>query len=90
VDAGIGAGRSLWRGVVLAALAACALGLAAPAAASDDPQSFQPFAAYGVGSDPESVAIADVTGDRRDDVVVSTSFYFDPENDGKLRLRSDI
>jgi hypothetical protein len=68
---------------VLVALA-CALGVAAPAAASDDPLTFQPFAAYGVGSDPESVAIADVTGDGRNDVLISTSSYFDPENDGKL------
>ena len=83
MNPGNGEGGSHWRGVVLAALA-CALGVAAPAAASDDPLTFQPFAAYGVGSDPESVAIADVTGDGRNDVLISTSSYFDPENDGKL------
>jgi len=36
------------------------------------------------GSWPESVAIGDVTGDGRNDVVLSTNFYFDEENDYKL------
>lgn len=45
------------------------------------------FAAYQsspTGSWPEAVAVGDVTGDGRDDVVMSTSFYFDATNDYKL------
>ena len=48
------------------------------------PPAFAPFERYAVGSWPEAVAIADVTGDGRDDVVMTTSFYFDPENDYRL------
>lgn len=45
---------------------------------------FGPVEATPVGSWPESVAIGDVTGDGRNDVLLSTSFYFDEENDYKL------
>ncbi|MCJ7500349.1 FG-GAP-like repeat-containing protein [bacterium] len=37
-----------------------------------------------VGSDPEAVAIGDVNGDGRNDVVLTTDAYADPENDYKL------
>ena len=60
----IGVGLGL--GLVLAAV---------PAAAADG--SFQPYQAYPVGSWPDAVAIGDVTGDGRDDVVMTTRFYFD-------------
>lgn len=39
-----------------------------------------------VGLDPESVAIADVTGDRRKDVVMSTGAYSNPRYDWKVLL----
>jgi FG-GAP-like repeat len=39
---------------------------------------------YVLQSWPKSVAIADVTGDRRGDVLVTTAFRFDEENDFKL------
>jgi hypothetical protein len=43
-----------------------------------------PYQAMPVGSYPEAVAIGDVTGDGRNDVVMTTSFYFDPANDYRL------
>jgi type VII secretion-associated serine protease mycosin len=48
------------------------------------PPLFQPAQATDVGSWPESVAIGDVTGDGRNDVLMTTSFYFDEVNDYKL------
>src|SRR6476659_794921 len=41
---------------------------------------FQPYQATPVGSWPEAVAIGDVNGDGRNDVVMTTSYYFDPTN----------
>jgi hypothetical protein len=54
--------------------------------ASPNPLRFELFESYGVGSWSESVAVGDVTGDGRDDVVLSTSFAVDPDNDYKLFL----
>jgi len=48
------------------------------------PGLFQPYQAYPVGSFPDAVAIGDVTGDGRKDVVMTTDFYFDPNNDYHL------
>jgi hypothetical protein len=48
------------------------------------PSGFSPYQTYAVGSSPGSVAIGDVTGDGRNDVLLSTNFYFDPDNDFKL------
>ncbi|MEU3452433.1 S8 family serine peptidase [Micromonospora sp. NPDC006766] len=45
---------------------------------------FAPFQTRKVGSWPEAVAIGDVTGDGRNDVLLTTSFYFDPANDYTL------
>jgi hypothetical protein len=45
---------------------------------------FAPYQAYPVGSSPEAVAIGDVTGDGRADVVMTTSYDFDPANDFRL------
>jgi hypothetical protein len=46
---------------------------------------FEPYQAlFDVGSWPEAVAIGDVNGDGRSDVVMTTSFYFDESNDYKL------
>lgn len=39
---------------------------------------------FDVGSDPEAVAIGDVNGDGRNDVVMTTGSYSDPDNDYKL------
>lgn len=44
----------------------------------------EPAVSTFVGSWPETVAIGDVTGDGRGDVVMATSFYFDEANDYKL------
>ena len=45
---------------------------------------FLPYQAYPVGSTPEAVAIGDVTGDGRNDVVMTTSYDLDPANDFRL------
>jgi hypothetical protein len=62
--------------LILAAAPAGVLGAGTPL--------FQPYQAYPVGSWPEAVAIGDVTGDGRKDVVMTTSYYFDPAHDFRL------
>jgi uncharacterized repeat protein (TIGR01451 family) len=47
---------------------------------------FHPYTARETGSWPEAVAIGDVNGDGRPDVVLTTSFYFDEENDHRLHV----
>lgn len=42
---------------------------------------FRPYITFPTGSWPEAVAIGDVNGDGRNDIVMTTSYYFDPEND---------
>jgi hypothetical protein len=42
---------------------------------------FGPWSAVAVGSWPDAIAIGDVTGDGLNDVVLTTTYYFDPEND---------
>lgn len=49
---------------------------------------YQPLETIATGSWPENVAIGDVTGDGRNDVLLSTSFYFDEANDYKLFVYS--
>jgi len=49
-----------------------------------DPGLFQSYLAFPTGSRPEAVAIGDVNGDGRNDVVMTTSFYFDAANDYKV------
>ena len=48
------------------------------------PKLLQAAQLYPVGSWPEAVAIGDVTGDGRNDVVMTTSYDFDPVNDFHL------
>ena len=59
------------------------LALTAVSAAAAD-SNFQSYEAYPVGSWPDAVAIGDVTGDGRSDVVMTTHFYFDDANDYRL------
>jgi hypothetical protein len=54
------------------------------AAAAGAGSQFQPYQAVDIGSWPAAVAVGDVTGDGRNDVVMTTSFYFDPENDDRV------
>jgi hypothetical protein len=77
-------GMCLLLGVLLAAGA-----LLAPARApgSESSLGFEPAQELQpVDLDPESVAIADVTGDRRKDVVMSTGAYSSPRYDWKVLL----
>ena len=67
---------------VVAAFAFLLVLAAVPATAADS--NFQPYEAYWVGSWPDAVAIGDVTGDGRNDVVMTTHFYFDDANDYRL------
>jgi hypothetical protein len=68
-------------------LLALALAIAlAPAAVNCHAATFDflPYQTYWPGSWPEAVAVGDVNGDRRDDVVLGTTFYFDEANDYHL------
>ena len=47
---------------------------------------FLPYQAYPIGSWPEAVAIGDVNHDGRNDVVISTSYYSDPDNDYHIHV----
>jgi len=72
-------------------LAACTVlaGLVVPGVATGSayPLRFAPVQEYPLTStDPKSVAIGDVTGDRRKDVVMSTGSWSNPENDWKVLL----
>lgn len=61
-----------------------AAGLLAIAEPSHAEDNFLPYEATATGSHPEAVAIGDVNGDAHNDVVMTTSYYFDPDNDYKL------
>lgn len=52
--------------------------------ATDPADIFASYQAIDVGSWPEAVAIGDVNNDKRNDVVLTTSYYFDPDNDYHL------
>lgn len=53
-------------------------------AAESNSGLFLPYTATSVGSWPEAVAIGDVNNDGKNDVVMTTSTYFDPTNDEHL------
>jgi hypothetical protein len=53
-------------------------------AAAQTADLFEPDVTFDVGSWPEAVAVGDVNGDGRVDVVMTTSYYFDPANDYRL------
>jgi len=59
-------------------------GAFATAVGATPPSLFLPYQAIPVGSWPEAVAIGDVNSDGRNDVVMTTSYYFDPPNDFHL------
>lgn len=69
---------------MLVAVTALMISLLASADASAWTPGFEPYQAYETSSWPESVTIGDVTGDGRNDVLMTTSFYFDETNDFKL------
>ena len=62
-------------------LALCVTGLATGAGPG---LQFSPYRAVDVGSWPSAVAVGDVTGDGRNDVVMTTNYDFDPANDFRL------
>jgi hypothetical protein len=74
-------GRRAIRVLVTCAMGALALSTGVAGAAGT---LFQPYQAFAVGSWPEAVAIGDVTGDGRADVVMTTGFYFDSSNDYRV------
>jgi hypothetical protein len=70
--------------LVTAGLALAVVPLAAPAAHATLSPIFQAYQAIPTGSSPAAVAIGDVTGDGRNDVVMTTDFYFDAAHDYRL------
>ncbi len=57
---------------------------ALPAGVSAGTSLFEPYQVRSVGSAPAAVAIGDVTGDGRNDVVLTTGYNADPANDYRL------
>lgn len=74
-------GRGSKRWIAASAAAAVLLGAGVAGAAGT---LFQPYQAFEVGSWPEAVAVGDVTGDGRADVVLTTDYYFDAANDYRV------
>jgi len=63
-------------------IVAFALATVAPAAFAG--YSLQPYQALATGSWPDAVAIGDVNGDGRNDVVMTTTYYFAGADDNKV------
>jgi hypothetical protein len=77
------------RAFLLLAAGTVVAGLLVPALAAGSPYPlrFAPVQEYPLqSSDPKSVAIGDVTGDGRKDVVLSTGSWANPQYDWKLLL----
>jgi hypothetical protein len=76
-----------WRYPAMAALVGFAMAVPAPAgAARINSGLFQPVATFPTGSRALAVAVGDVTGDGRLDVVAITEVWSDPANDDRLVL----
>lgn len=76
-----------WRHPAMAALVGFAMALPAPAAAARiNSGLFQPVATFPTGSRAVAVAVGDVTGDGRLDVVAITEVWSDPVNDDRIVL----
>jgi hypothetical protein len=71
-------------GIVGAVISALILAAAPAGVLATGTPLFQPYQAIPVGSWAEAVAIGDVTGDGRKDVVMTTSDYFETVNDFRL------
>src|SRR5436309_16122402 len=69
---------------VVASFAFAAVLVAVTAGPASAAVKFAPYQSYFVGSWPSSVAIGDFNHDGRNDVAMSTGYYFDPTNDFKL------
>jgi hypothetical protein len=48
--------------------------------------SFSPYQAFETGSWPEAVSIADLNSDGLNEVGITTSYYFDAQNDNRLHI----
>ena len=64
-------------------LVACALAVVAPAAFAAN-YSLSPYQTFATGSSADAAAIGDIDGDGRNDVVLTTTSYFDEANDYKV------
>lgn len=60
------------------------VGLALASPAANAGYQFAPVQTFTTGSWADAAAVGDVNGDGRDDVVVTTTFYFDAANDYKV------
>lgn len=65
----------------LGSILALPIGAGSAAATGD---LFMPYVAIELPGQPDAVRVADVTGDGREDVVATTGYDFDPENDFQL------
>lgn len=70
--------------VLAVSLASLVAGAMVPSATLASGGLFLPYRAIGVPSEPDAIAIGDVTGDGRADVVVTTGYDFDPADDFHL------
>jgi len=67
----------------LTRIVACALAVVAPATFASS-YSLSPYQAFTTGSWADAAAIGDINGDGRNDVVLTTTAYSDPDNDNKV------
>jgi hypothetical protein len=78
--------RFLRRAALSAGAIALSVVLLEPIAEGTSSERFEQYQVYAVGSWPESAAVADVTGDERGDVLLTTGYYDDPGSDFSLFL----
>ncbi|MET0091080.1 MAG: FG-GAP-like repeat-containing protein [Candidatus Thiodiazotropha sp.] len=65
-------------------VASVATGLTAASSGVIAADDFSPYTATATGSQPEAVVIGDINNDGKNDVILTTSYANDPENDFKL------